>query len=48
MDESSGKRVLIDPGLWNRIEIERSHKIENPESPNWPYQEYIGSLLYKC
>jgi acyl-CoA thioesterase FadM len=37
MDESSGKRVPIDPGLWNSIEIERSHKIENPELPNWPY-----------
>jgi hypothetical protein len=37
MDECSGKRVPIDPGLWNSIEIERSHKIGNPESPNWPY-----------
>jgi hypothetical protein len=48
MDESSGKRVPIDPGLWNSIEIERSHKVGNPESPNWPYRECIGSLLYIC
>jgi hypothetical protein len=39
MDESSGKRVLIDPGLWNSFEMERSHKAGNPESPNWPYMQ---------
>jgi hypothetical protein len=31
MDESSRKKVPIDPGLWNSIEMERSHKTENPE-----------------
>jgi hypothetical protein len=46
MDESSGKRVLINPGLWNSIEIERSRKTEDSESPTWPYRECIGSLLY--
>jgi hypothetical protein len=39
MDESSGKKVPIDPGLWNSIEMERSHQAGNPESPNWPYRE---------
>jgi hypothetical protein len=48
MDESSGKKVPNDPGLWNSIEMERSHKTKNPESPNWPYRECIGSLLYIC
>jgi hypothetical protein len=48
MDESSGKRVPIDPGLWNSIEIERSHKGGNHQTPNWPYRECIGSLLYTC
>jgi hypothetical protein len=48
MDESSGNRVPIDPGLWNSIEIERSRKTEDSESPKWPYQECIGSLLYIC
>jgi hypothetical protein len=48
MNESSGKRVPIDPGLWNSIETERSPKVGNPESPNWPYRECIGSLFYIC
>jgi hypothetical protein len=48
MDESSGKKVPIDPGLWNSIEMERSQKGEKLESPNWPYRECIGSLLYIC
>jgi hypothetical protein len=48
MDESSGKKVPIDPGLWNSTEMERSHQAGNPESPNWPYRECIGSLLYIC
>jgi hypothetical protein len=48
MDESFGKKVPIDPGLWNSIEMERSHKAGKLESPNRPYQECIGSLLYIC
>jgi hypothetical protein len=48
MDESSVKRVLIDPGLWNRIKIERFSKTADSESPTWPYRECIGVLLYIC
>jgi hypothetical protein len=33
MDESLGKKVPIDPGLWNSIEIERSQKTIDSELP---------------
>ena len=48
MEDCKGRKIPLDPGLCNSIELEKNQQDRKGDEITWPYQECIGTLLYIC